>query len=118
MLVMAAPSSSSVGVALLPSKALTAMIIPDWQYPHCGTWSLIQAACTAVNAGAPMPSIVVICAFAAALTGRMQLRVGLPFRCTVQAPQAPIPQPNFVPLSPSSSRMTHSKGASGSTSIR
>jgi hypothetical protein len=36
----------------------------------------------------------------------------------VQAPQAPIPQPNFVPLRASSSRMTQSKGASGSTSIR
>src|SRR5580692_9831351 len=31
------PSSSSVGAGLPASSALTAMMTPDWQYPHCGT---------------------------------------------------------------------------------
>src|SRR6202021_1281289 len=42
----------------------------------------------------------------------MQDRVARPSTCTVQAPQKPIPQPNFVPVSPSSSRITQSNAAS------
>ena len=36
--------------------------------------------------------------------------------CTVHAPHAPTPQPNFVPVSPSVSRSTHSSGIAGSPS--
>jgi hypothetical protein len=36
--------------------------------------------------------------------------------CTVQAPQSAIPQPNFVPVIPSTSRNTHNRGVSPSTS--
>ena len=45
-------------------------------------------------------------------TGRTQLRVGTPSMCTVQAPHCAIPQPYFVPVSPSCSRSTHSSGVS------
>src|SRR5262249_17569429 len=45
-----------------------------------------------------------------------QERNGIPFRCTVQAPHKALPQPNFVPVIPSTSRKTHSKGMSPSTS--
>ena len=34
------------GSGLLSSSAAIAMIIPDWQYPHCGTCSSIHARCT------------------------------------------------------------------------
>src|SRR5690349_13250431 len=44
----------------------------------------------------------------------MQLRVAAPSICTVQAPQRPLPQPNFVPVSCSSSRRYHKSGSSGS----
>jgi hypothetical protein len=43
-------------------------------------------------------------------------RTASPFTCTVQAPHIEMPQPNFVPVKPSSSRMTQSSGISGSTS--
>src|SRR4051794_38832932 len=43
-------------------------------------------------------------------------RRGWPFRCTVHAPHCAMPQPYFVPVSFSSSRRTHSKGVSASTS--
>src|SRR4029077_18565845 len=43
-------------------------------------------------------------------------RVASPSTCTVQAPQSAIPQPNFVPVSPSVSRKTQSSGVSGLTS--
>src|SRR3954465_2135934 len=43
-------------------------------------------------------------------------RRGRPFRCTVHAPHWATPQPYFVPVSLTSSRNTHSKGVSGSTS--
>src|SRR6266851_10418742 len=63
-----------------------------------------------------MASIVVIALPAAALTGVTQERIAWPPRCTVQAPQSAIPQPNFVPVMPSTSRNTHKRGVSPSTS--
>src|SRR5438876_530381 len=50
--------------------------------------------------------MVVIRLPAAALTGVTQERIGWPSRCTVQAPQSAIPQPNFVPVRPTTSRTT------------
>ena len=49
-------------------------------------------------------------------TGVMQERVGRPSTCTVQAPHMPMPQPNLVPVRPTSSRITHSSGVSSSAS--
>src|SRR5438034_10578640 len=46
----------------------------------------------------------------------MHERVAAPFTCTVQAPHRPRPQPNFVPVMPSTSRSTHKTGVSPSTS--
>src|ERR1043166_2125459 len=47
--------------------------------------------------------------------GTMHERVAMPPTCTVQAPQALMPQPNFVPVSLRSSRSTQSRGVEGST---
>src|SRR5580693_9432864 len=58
-----------------------------------------------VIAAVPMLSMVV-----------MQERIGLPSIWTVQAPHSAMPQPNFVPVMPSTSRSTHSSGVSPSTS--
>ena len=49
-------------------------------------------------------------------TGVMQERTATPSTCTVQAPHSAMPQPNFVPVMPSTSRNTHSSGVSPSTS--
>src|SRR5260221_3517902 len=49
-------------------------------------------------------------------TGVIQERVATPSTCTVQAPQSAIPQPNFVPVMPSTSRNTQRRGVSPSTS--
>ena len=46
----------------------------------------------------------------------MQERVTPPSICTVQAPQSAMPQPNLVPVMPSTSRNTQSSGVSPSTS--
>ena len=43
-------------------------------------------------------------------------RTGLPSTCTVQAPQAPMPQPYFVPLRLRMSRSTQSSGMSAGAS--
>src|ERR1051325_3262043 len=48
-------------------------------------------------------------------TGSTQVRVATPSRCTVQAPHWAMPQPNFVPVSPSVSRSTQRSGVSGAT---
>ena len=46
----------------------------------------------------------------------MQERIGAPSICTVQAPHSAMPQPNLVPVMPSTSRSTQSSGVSPSTS--
>ena len=63
-----------------------------------------------------MPSIVVIALPAAASTVSWQERVATPSTWTVQAPQAAIPQPYLVPVSPRVSRNAHSRGMSGGAS--
>jgi len=66
-----------------------------------------------VAAIAPMVVTFLPCA---AEIGVTHARVGVPSRCSVQAPQSAIPHPNFVPLSPSSSRSAQSSGVSAGTS--
>src|SRR5256885_1832280 len=116
MFVIAASMSASVGCGFLASSADAAMIWPDWQYPHCGTSSAIQARCTAWARFLDRPSIVVTRLLATAEMGSTQVRVATPSRCTVQAPHCAMPQPNLVPVSPSVSRSTQSSGVSGATS--
>src|SRR6266404_9017400 len=63
-----------------------------------------------------MASIVGISEVPMLSIGVTQERVGAPSTCTVQAPQSAMPQPNFVPVMPSTSRNTHKRGVSPSTS--
>src|ERR1700741_2359571 len=49
--------------------------------------------------------------------GTEQDRIGAPLICTVQAPHCAIPQPNFVPVNPITSRKTQRSGGSGSMLI-
>src|SRR4051812_23383554 len=108
--------SASVGFGISLSNAAADMTCPDWQYPHCGTSTLTHAFFTASPAGVPNPSMVMISASCTDAIGVTHERRGRPFRCTVHAPHWATPQPYFVPVSLSSSRTTHSKGVSGSTS--
>jgi hypothetical protein len=64
------------------------------------------------------PFDVVILAPSIAPIGTEQERIGLPPMCTVQAPHCAMPQPNFVPVRPTTSRKTQSSGVSGSISMR
>src|SRR5258707_8960807 len=52
------------------------------------------------------------------LIGVTQERTASPLTCTVQAPHCAIPQPNLVPVKPTSSRNTQRSGISPSTSSR
>src|SRR6201996_6319238 len=58
--------------------------------------------------------MVVILVPTAPLTGNEQERVATPSICTVQAPHCAMPQPYLVPVRPSVSRKTQSKGVRGS----
>jgi hypothetical protein len=60
--------------------------------------------------------MVVIFLSPTAATGKTHERTAAPSRCTVQAPHWAMPQPNFVPVRPTRSRKTHSKGMSGGAS--
>jgi hypothetical protein len=109
--------SASVGCGLLARSAAADMIWPDWQYPHCGTSRSSQALwILAPGAVAPIASMVVISELPMLSSGVMHERVGSPLTCTVQAPQSAMPQPNFVPVMPSTSRNTQSSGVSPSAS--
>src|ERR1041384_3346860 len=108
--------SASVGLLFLASSAAAAMICPGWQYPHSGTSPSRHAICNGCCALGERPSIVFTSFPAAWLTGCEQERTALPFTCTVHAPHSPIPHPYLVPVSPIVSRITQSRGVSGSTS--
>jgi len=109
--------SESVGCGLLARSAEADMIWPDWQYPHCTTSRSSQAFwILAPAAVAPIASIVVTADLPMLSIGVMQERVATPSTCTVQAPHSAIPQPNFVPVMPSTSRNTQRSGVSSSTS--
>src|SRR5262245_49617517 len=60
--------------------------------------------------------MVVIWRPCAIITGMMQVRCAAPSICMVQVPQAPMPQPNLLPVRPRCSRTTHSSGASSGPS--
>src|SRR5215470_7250773 len=60
--------------------------------------------------------MVVIFACATADTGTEQERTASPSTCTVHAPHCATPQPYFVPVRPTCSRITQSRGVVGSTS--
>src|SRR5256884_9084681 len=60
--------------------------------------------------------MVVIFLPSTALSGSEHERIGTPLTCTVQAPHCAMPQPYLVPVRPTCSRMTHSRGVVGSTS--
>jgi hypothetical protein len=61
--------------------------------------------------------MVVILVPTAPLTGNEQERVATPSTCTVHAPHCAMPQPYFVPVKPTFSRIAQSNGVSGSTSM-
>ena len=84
------------------------MIWPDWQWPHWTTSRSSHAFWILAPAGvAPIASIVVIEDAPTLSMGVTHERVGAPSICTVHAPQSAMPQPNFVPVIPSTSRNTH-----------
>src|SRR6187455_1221675 len=90
--------SASVGLGMRASSAAADMICPDWQKPHCGTSSSIQARCTGWSLFPESPSMVVTRLPATAESGVVHERVGCPSTCTVHAPQRAMPHPYFVPV--------------------
>ena len=94
------------GLSANSSHALQIAWIAE-QVPQCGycqSGQIMTAA--ALLAKTPKPTDA----------GVEHERTALPSRCTVQAPHCERPQPNFVPVRPMTSRITHSKGMSAGTS--
>ena len=70
--------SLSVGFGFAFKSALAAMIMPDWQKPHCGTSIATQAFCSAWVPSFERPSMVVILSVDFTEdAGITQLRVGV-----------------------------------------
>src|SRR5207245_8678123 len=108
--------SASVGLLFSAISSALSMLCPGWQYPHSGTSPSRHAIWSGCCALGESPSIVVTSFPAAWLTGCTHERTALPFTCTVHDPHSAIPHPYFVPVRPIVSRITHSRGVSGSTS--
>src|SRR5215510_4241092 len=60
--------------------------------------------------------MVVTCLPSASLTDSVHERTASPLMCTVHAPHWAMPQPYLVPVRPTCSLITHSRGVFGSTS--
>src|SRR5258705_346370 len=98
-------------------RAAADMIWPDWQYPHCTTSRSSHARCSALPCEVVQIASMVVTAPSPTLSiGVMHDRRGVPSTCTAHTPHSAIPQPNLVPVIPSTSRNTHSNGVSASTS--
>jgi hypothetical protein len=94
------------------------MIWPVWQQPHWATFSSREAACSRRSPQCKRPSMLATLRPLATVTGVWQASAGAPSRCTVQAPHWAMPQPNQVPVKPSSSPRYRSSGISVSPSKR
>ncbi len=82
---------------------------PGMQKPHCGTPCRTNASWSGCSAPvAARPSMVRTARPRTCMASIRQLATGLPSRCTVQAPQSPVPQPSLGPVRPSSSRSASS----------
>jgi len=107
----------SVGVGFLSSSARAESIMPGWQNPHCSAPQSAKARCTGSSPWAPAsPSMVTISRSWASCASVMQERIASPRpgaprgrARTVQAPQSPLSQPCFEPMSPRSYRRASSK---------
>ena len=113
-ILMAEFTSSSPGSGFLDKNAAAVMICPDWQYPHWGTSSAIQAFCSGWLEFSDKPSMVVIFKPSAFSMGVIQDRVSSPSMWIVHAPHRPLPHPNLVPVNFNSSRITQRSGVSPS----
>src|SRR5262249_55529583 len=98
---MSASISASVGLGLLSIRATADMTGPAWQYTTCttSTFSPARWIITPLSVS-PIASMVVTFLPTQLDTGVMQDRMGRPSRCTVHAPHKATPQPNFVPVRP------------------
>src|SRR3954447_7368416 len=76
-----------------------------------------HAFCSGCEESGDRPSIVVMDLPATSLNCVWQENARLPSMCTMQAPHMPAPQPNFVPESLSSSRMTQRRGVALGASL-
>ena len=76
------------------------MIMPDWQYPHCGVSNSFQAIWMGCVPSGETPSIVATGLPIASDAGTLQERIARPSTCSVHAPHWPMPQLNLVPVSP------------------
>src|SRR5580698_72316 len=116
----------TVGFGFFASNSTATIIMPLWQYPHCGTCSSIHACCTGCNVFAASsalrcfcsaqteasPSIVVSFFPTTYDSGVTQVRISSPSSKTAHEPHCAMPQPSRGPVSFSSLRNTYSTGVS------
>src|SRR5579862_4608786 len=117
----------TVGFGFFASSSTATIIIPLWQYPHCGTCSSIHACCTGCSVFAASSALKCFCSAQTAWSpsivvsflpttydsGVTHARISSPSRSTAQEPHCAMPQPSRGPVSFSSFRSTYRTGVSG-----
>ena len=116
---MAVRISSSVGSGVWSSSHRAVSSIAGVQKPHCRPWQSMNARCTGSRPpGGASPSTVRTVWPSAIAASTVQDFTGTSSSHTTQAPQLDVSQPQWVPVSPSSSRRRCTSSSRGSTSRR
>src|SRR5213083_948448 len=97
--------SASEGSGLWSSNQRAVSIMPGVQNPHCSPWHSTKPCCTGSSTPSRSSPSTVRTSCPCAITARtVQDLTGVPSSQTVHTPQLDVSQPQWVPVSPSSSR--------------
>ena len=109
--------SSSDGSGLWSSSQRAVIIMPGVQKPHCSPWQATKPCCTgSSSAPCARPSTVRTSWPSAITASTVHDLTGVPSNHTAHTPQLEVSQPQWVPVSPSSSRRKCTSSSRGSTS--
>ena len=109
--------SASSGSGLRSSSQRAVIIMPGVQNPHCSPWHSTNPCCTGSSRpSCSSPSTVRTACPSAIAASSVHDLTGLASSHTTQLPQFDVSQPQWLPVSPSSSRMKWMSSSRGSTS--
>ncbi len=114
---MASRISASEGSGLWSSSQRAVIIMPGVQNPHWSPWQAMKPCCTGSSSPwRSRPSTVRTSRPLAIAASAVQDFSGAPSSHSTQAPQLDVSQPQWLPVSSSSSRMKWMSSMRGSTS--
>ena len=114
---IASRTCSADGSGLWSSSQRAVISMPGVQNPHCSPWQAMNPCCTGSSwPSCSRPSTVRMSRPLAMAASAVQDFSGAPSSHSTQAPQLDVSQPQWLPVSSSSSRMKWMSSIRGSTS--